>query len=84
MMNPFNRTLRPILLAVACASLAACANNPPQRTDLEYRSRPPSSGQEARPAGGSSDERLTIQSGEGERLNLPWFVRDTQEWINNN
>ncbi len=84
MMNALDSTLRPILLAVACASLAACANNPPQRTDLDYRSRPPSTGQEAPAAPGSSDQRLTIQSGEGERLNLPWFVRDTQEWINNN
>jgi len=27
---------------------------------------------------------LTIQSGEGEKLNLPWFIQDTQDWINTN
>lgn len=51
---------------------------------MDYRSRPSSTTQRANATPGSSDQRLTIQSGEGEKLNLPWFVRDTQEWINSN
>ncbi|WP_251880657.1 hypothetical protein [Achromobacter sp. Marseille-Q4954] len=76
--------LRTVLAAAACTLIAACAAKPPQQTELDYRSRSPSTGQGTNNAPGSSDQRLTIQSGEGERLNLPWFVRDTQEWINSN
>ncbi|HWK61212.1 MAG TPA: hypothetical protein VNT00_07315 [Eoetvoesiella sp.] len=76
--------LRPVLAAVACASISACANNPPQQTDLAYRSRPSSTAQNTNNTSGPSGQRLTIRAGEGERLNLPWFVRDTQDWINSN
>ncbi|HEY9274388.1 hypothetical protein [Achromobacter sp.] len=76
--------LRLVLAAVACALIAACADKPPQQTELDYRSRSPSTGQGKNTPPGSSDQRLTIQSGEGERLNLPWFIRDSQEWINSN
>ncbi|MGH8818159.1 hypothetical protein [Achromobacter pestifer] len=76
--------LRPILVAIACASITACAESPPRQTDMDYRSRPSSTKQGTNGAPGSSDQNLTIQSGEGERLNLPWFIRDTQEWINSN
>jgi type IV pilus biogenesis protein CpaD/CtpE len=79
-MKPFRPALRSILLAIACASMAACASSPPQQTDLDYRSRPSPKTQ----APGSSGQRLTIQSGEGDRLNLPWFIQDTQDWINSN
>jgi hypothetical protein len=47
---------------------------------VDYRSRPLDS-----PAGADSNpsgQRLTIQSGEGERLNLPWFIEGAQDWIN--
>jgi hypothetical protein len=71
--------LRPLLITLACAWLAACANTPSRDTELDYQHRPPSGSQGA---SGPSGENLTIQSGEGEQLNLPWFVRDTQEWIN--
>ncbi|MGE8690248.1 MAG: hypothetical protein ACN6PJ_24080 [Achromobacter sp.] len=78
------KTLRPsfrtLLAALACASIAACADAPPRQTDMDYRSRPAPKTQ----APGSSGQRLTIQSGEGERLNLPWFIQDTQDWINSN
>lgn len=37
-----------------------------------------------RGATSSPDQRLSIQSGEGEKLNLPWFIQDTQDWINRN
>ncbi|MFD4840677.1 hypothetical protein ACFWP0_24485 [Achromobacter sp. NPDC058515] len=76
--------LRPVLAAVACASIAACADNPPRQTDLDYRSRPSPAAQGGNSATGSSGQRLTIQSGEGERLNLPWFIQDTKDWINSN
>lgn len=79
--------LRPALIALvalACALLTACADNPPRQSEVDYRSRPSSSTQGAsRPAEGSG-QRLTIESGEGEQLNLPWFIQDTQDWINRN
>ncbi|WP_255468977.1 hypothetical protein [Achromobacter sp. UMC46] len=75
--------LRPVLAVAVCASIAACADSPPRQTDMDYRSRT-SSTAKANSAPGSTDQRLTIQSGEGERLNLPWFVRDTQDWVNSN
>ncbi|HEY9461247.1 MAG TPA: hypothetical protein VIR04_10655 [Paralcaligenes sp.] len=76
--------LRPVFVAVACAFISACANNPPRQTDLDNRTPSSPTTQGANGSRGSSGQRLTIQSGEGERLNLPWFVRDTQNWINGN
>ncbi|WP_026639181.1 hypothetical protein [Bordetella petrii] len=75
--------LQPLVAALACACLAACADSPPRQTDIDYRSRP-ARGTPA-PDGtaqGASQQRLTIQSGEGEKLNLPWFIRDAQDWVN--
>ncbi|QDJ49568.1 hypothetical protein CBR69_04130 [Bordetella hinzii] len=75
---------RALLAMAACASIAGCgADNPPRQTSIDYRSPPPSAGQ-ARDGGDFSGRRLTIQSGEGERLILPWFIQDTQDWINRN
>jgi hypothetical protein len=82
-MKPLRSALPPILIAVACASLTACANTPPKRTDMDYRSRPPTAAKPVPSGTASSGQNLTIQTGEGERLNLPWFIRDTQTWINN-
>ncbi len=84
MMKTLCSVVRPILVAAACASIAACADNPPRQTDMDYRSRPSSTTQGAKGTPGSSGQRLTIQSGEGERLNLPWFIDDTKDWINSN
>ncbi|EFF75519.1 hypothetical protein [Achromobacter piechaudii] len=84
-MKIFRLALRPVLAVVACASIAACANtSPPRSTDMDYRSRSSTSTSTTQGAQGSSDQRLTIQSGEGEKLNLPWFIQDTQDWINSN
>ena len=83
-MKYFRLALRPLLVVVACGSIAACADNPPRRTGLDYQSPPSSTTQSANSTSGSSSQRLTIQSGEGERLILPWFIRDTQNWINGN
>jgi len=73
--------LRLVLAIAAFASITACADTQPQRTDLDYRSRPldsPPSATNPNPSG----QRLTIQSGEGERLNLPWFIEGAQDWVN--
>ena len=83
-MKTHRLALRPVFIAVACASIAACANSPPRQTDLDYQSRPSTTTQGANSTPASSDQRLTIQSGTGEKLNLPWFIRDTQDWVNSN
>ena len=79
-MKTLNHTLRLASVAACCAFLAACTSAPSRQADMDYRTRPPSTAQQAGPDG----QRLTIQSGEGERLNLPWFIRDTQNAINAN
>lgn len=71
--------LRPLLIALVLPWIAACASTPSPDGDLNYQNRPLSGSQGA---SAPSGEHLTIQSGEGETLNLPWFIRDTQEWIN--
>ena len=81
-MKTLRRALRPVLAAITVATLTACADTPPRRADMDYRSRPSPAAQRPDNAPASSDQRLTIQSGEGERLNLPWFIRDTQDLIN--
>ncbi|WP_028355224.1 hypothetical protein [Bordetella petrii] len=83
-MTPLRSTLRPILASMACALLAACADSPPRQADMDYRSRPPSTTSASSGASDPSGQRLIIKSGEGERLNLPWFIRDAQHWINTN
>lgn len=70
---------RLLLAAIACASLTACADQRPRQSNVDYRSPSPSAQQRSPD---SSGQRLTIQSGEGERLNLPWFIQDTQDWVN--
>ncbi|TAN28922.1 MAG: hypothetical protein EPN31_07140 [Castellaniella sp.] len=74
--------LRLALVAVACASVTAYADSLPEQTSLNHRSQPSPTAQRANDASGSSGRRLTIRSGEGERLNLPWFIRDIQGWVN--
>ncbi|WP_313368951.1 hypothetical protein [Achromobacter animicus] len=82
-MKIHHAALRVVLAGAAIASLAACADTTQQPRDtVDYRSRPLDS-----PAGSSanaspSGQRLTIQSGEGERLNLPWFIEGAQDWVN--
>ncbi|KCV28608.1 hypothetical protein L518_0941 [Bordetella bronchiseptica MBORD675] len=81
-MNTLCLAVRPLLVAAACASMAACADHPPRQTEMDYRSPPAAATQGASRAPGPSGQRLTIQSGEGEKLNLPWFIQDTQDWVN--
>ena len=72
------------LAAIASCGLAGCADSPARGDNLDYHSRPTSPPQTvtAYPVDDPPTQRLTIQSGEGERLNLPWFIKDTQNWIN--
>lgn len=81
-MTTFYVALRLVVAGAAIASITACADTPPQRTDLEYRSRPLDSPSQASQNANPSGQRLTIQSGEGERLNLPWFIEGAQDWVN--
>ena len=75
--------LRLLLAGAAIASLAACADAPPQqRTNVDYRSRPLDSPAGSNANANPSGQRLIIQSGEGERLNLPWFIEGAQDWVN--
>ncbi|WP_332608481.1 hypothetical protein [Achromobacter sp. ESBL13] len=75
---------RPAIAAFCVAAMAACTSQPARQSDMDYRSRPSSTTKAANGNPGSSGQRLTIQSGEGERLSLPWFIQDTQDWVNSN
>lgn len=73
------------LLAIACVLLASCATSTrPSKPSPESQNAPPPPDYTTSGAATSSapTQRLTIQSGSGEKLNLPWFIRDTQDWIN--
>lgn len=74
--------LRPLVVAVACVVISGCADTSPRQPEMDYRSAPATTTQGANSKPGG--QRLIIQSGEGERLNLPWFVRDAQDWVNSN
>ncbi|MEN4921224.1 hypothetical protein ABE485_21325 [Achromobacter spanius] len=76
--------LRLLLVGAAGASIAACADSPPRQADMDYRTRPSAVSPDAGRDSNAPGQRLTIQSGEGERLNLPWFIQGTQDWINSN
>ncbi|TFL09368.1 hypothetical protein CSC67_19580 [Pusillimonas caeni] len=81
-MKNFRSALQLVLAVVACTSIVACAGNGPRQADLDYRSQSSPTAQSTNNTLRSSGQRLTIESGEGEKLNLPWFIRDTQRWIN--
>jgi len=76
--------MRPVLIAIACGAIVGCADSPSRQSDMDYRSEPTPTMRDANSTSGSSGQRLIIQSGEGERLNLPWFIQDTQDWVNSN
>ncbi len=83
-MKPVRLALRAALVAIVGASMTACAGSSPRQAGLDYRSEPPPTMQSASSPSNASGQRLTIKSGEGERLDVPWFVRDTQDAINSN
>ena len=69
-------------LFVLCASVASCADAPSRRYGPQAQDDPTARGQPAGADPGAPKPALTIQSGEGEKLNIPWFVRDVQDWVN--
>lgn len=71
-----------VLVAAAAVSMTACVGTSPGQADPDYRHRPPTSGRVAGPPAEGAGQRLILQSGEGETLNVPWFVRDAQDLIN--
>ncbi|MVW73484.1 MULTISPECIES: hypothetical protein [unclassified Bordetella] len=76
-MKPLRPALRFAVLAATGIMLAACANGPSRQPDpVDYRADP------TPPDHTQSGQRLTIQAGEGEKLNLPWFVQDAENWVN--
>ena len=81
-MKILHSTTRSALAVAACLSIVACSSNPPapQSSEMDYRTR--SLPGKATGIGSDSGQRLTIQAGEGEKLNLPWFIKDSQDWVN--
>lgn len=79
-MNRYRHCLFTALVLMAGTVLAACAPASSRQPEPDYRSRsgPGAQGE----AVSSGEQRLSIQAGEGETLNLPWFIRDTQHWVN--
>lgn len=71
-----------ILLAALCVSLASCSTPPSTSPGIEAPPPPDYVSTPGNTTPATSNPRLTIESGEGEPLNLPWFVRDTQDAIN--
>ncbi len=72
----------PLVLTALCLALAACTQTPTRSADTAAPRDPAyvSDGGPG-PAGGDTP-RLTIKSGEGEKLRLPWFIQDAKDWIN--
>jgi hypothetical protein len=81
-MNTFHPALRLVLLAALPVLLAACANQSAGGPDSRMQYSSDSAGQQGNDASGASKPNLTIQSGEGEKLNVPWFVRDLTDAVN--
>ena len=78
-----HRLVSPRLLPAAmCALLASCAHGPSQPPEPQVQPPPDYTTSGPTTNANAPKPRLTIQSGEGERLNLPWFIRDAQNAIN--
>ncbi|CAM3702988.1 Lipoprotein [Bordetella sputigena] len=71
-----------VLAASLCATLAGCANTPSRGYSSQAPAAAPASAQPSYTDRGASKPALTIQAGEGEKLNLPWFVQDIQGAVN--
>jgi hypothetical protein len=83
-MKALRSVLPVVLLAALCAALASCADVSSRHLDQQAQTAPTGTYQEADTGTSTGAQRpnLTIQSGEGEKLNLPWFVRDLQDMVN--
>jgi hypothetical protein len=79
-MKTLRSALTPFLLAALCTSVAACADTSSRYP--EAQNAPAATAPQTNNGSSAPTPRLTIQSGEGEKLNLPWFVRDVQDWVN--
>lgn len=78
-----NRPLAlPLLVTALCAALSACGSTPSRGSGSQAQTTAPAGSQPAYSDRGASKPALTIQAGEGEKLNLPWFVRDIQGAVN--
>ncbi|CAM4335998.1 hypothetical protein GCM10027287_31000 [Bordetella muralis] len=71
-------------LAIMCALLVSCANTASEPAEVQGSSPPDYTytAKDGDTVHVAPKPRLTIQSGEGERLNLPWFIRDAQNLVN--
>lgn len=76
-MNALRSVFPRVLLAALCAPLASCASVSSSHLDQQSGTY-----QQSNTSPGAQRPNLTIQSGEGEKLNLPWFVRDVQDMVN--
>ncbi|HTK01420.1 MAG TPA: hypothetical protein VL522_17440 [Bordetella sp.] len=81
-MKTLGSILQLVLLVVLCASVASCADAGSRQASREAQSAPGATNQAANNVRGGPQPALTIQAGEGEKLNLPWFIRDAQDWVN--
>lgn len=81
-MKTLGSTLQLVVLVALCASVASCASAGSRQASREAQSAPVATNQGANNDSGGPQPALTIQAGEGEKLNLPWFVRDAQDWVN--
>jgi hypothetical protein len=80
-MKTLRSTVPLVLLLALCASVASCADVPSQRYGSEAQGAPATT-QQASNDRSAPKPALTIQAGEGEKLNLPWFVQDVTDWVN--
>lgn len=80
------KTLRSILpvvfLAAACASLASCAEMSHHYANPDAQRDAVAAQQDANRDGNASRQRLTIQTGGGEPIVLPWFIQGAKDWVN--
>ncbi|OZI59991.1 hypothetical protein CAL28_10955 [Bordetella genomosp. 11] len=79
-MKHLRSVLSLVFLSAFCVSTASCADVPSRRYGTQDSGVPAPASPQAESVPGAPP--LTIQSGEGEKLNLPWFVRDIQDWVN--
>lgn len=81
-MKNLSSALSFVLVSGLCASLVGCANTPSRGYSSQASATPSAATQPSYSDRGESKPALTIQAGEGEKLNLPWFVRDIQGAVN--
>jgi hypothetical protein len=81
-MNTFRPVLRLVLFTALPVLIAACANQPAAAPDSAMQYSSDGTAQQGSGRTGASQPNLVIKSGEGEQLNVPWFVRDLTNAVN--